>query len=96
MSTVIHSLNKSNSTGPDGISSKILQIANDYISDPLSYIINRSFQLGIFPTSFKCAKVIPIFKKGNTRLVENYRPISLLNNMSKILEKLVHKRVMDF
>ena len=93
---VIQNLNKSNSTGPDGISSKILQLSVSFVSSPLTYIINKSFELGSFPSAFKIAKVIPIHKKGNADSIENYRPISLLNNMSKIFEKVMYKRVIDF
>ena len=93
---MIQNLNKSNSTGPDGISSKILQLSVSFVSSPLTYIINKSFELGSFPSAFKIAKVIPIHKKGNADSIENYRPISLLNNMSKIFEKVMYKRVIDF
>ena len=52
--------------------------------------------LGIFVPSFKTAKVIPVFKKGCASGVNNYRPISLLRAMSKILEKVMYKRVIPF
>ena len=80
----LHALKKTNSTGPDGINSKVLQMSACYISEPLAHIINQSFHSGLFPTGFKTAKVIPIFKTGKADDVQNYRPISLLNNISKI------------
>ena len=55
-----------------------------------------SFKTGKFPNAIKIAKVIPIHKKESTQDVNNYRPISLLSTFSKILEKLMHKRVYDF
>ena len=94
--SIIHSLNKSNSTGPDGISSKILRLAVNYIADPLSHLINNSFQSGFFPTNLKIAKVVPVFKKGDSDKTDNYRPISLLNNLSKIFEKIIYVRMIDF
>ena len=56
----------------------------------------RTYQLGVFPDLFKIAKVIPIHKKGSKVEVSNYRPISLLSNISKIFEKLMHSRLYKF
>jgi hypothetical protein len=56
----------------------------------LHYIFNLSLLTGSFPRLWKKAAVVPIFKKGNSALVTNYRPISILNNFSKILESIVH------
>ena len=66
------------------------------IVKPLTYICNQSFQSGIFPSKMKTAKVIPIFKNGDRHLFNNYRPISLLSQFSKILEKLFVKRLDSF
>ena len=54
------------------------------------------FELGFFPSTFKTAKVVPIFKSGNKHLVQNYRPISLLSCLSKVLEKLIKSRLLKF
>ena len=62
----------------------------------LSYVFNLSLSQGKFITFFEHAKVIPIFKKENTKNAANYRPISLLSNFSKILEKIVHRRLYSF
>ena len=84
----IYSLKKSNSTGSDGLSTKVIQFAAKAISAPLTYIVNKSFELWVFPNEFKCTKVVPIFKKGKADCVENYRPISLINNLVKCSKKL--------
>ena len=55
-----------------------------------------SLTTGIFPQKIKCAKVIPIFKKGSPHLLSNYRPISILPAFSKILERLVYNRLYKF
>ena len=55
-----------------------------------------SFQTGVFPSSMKLAKIIPIFKSGSKAEFNNYRPISLLSQFSKILEKLYNKRLEQF
>ena len=75
---------------------KIIKIAKEPIAEHISEIINLSFASGIFPDCLKTAKVTPIFKKGSKLECSNYRPISLLSNIDKIIEKLMHKRVMNF
>ena len=68
----------------------------DCIINVRSYIFNLSFCQGKFISSFKQAKLIPIYKKGNSKILTNYRPISLLPSFSKILEKIVYKRSYSF
>ena len=75
---------------------KILNLLTDDISEHLSIIFNTSFATGIFPEKLKVAKVIPIHKKDSKLECSNYRPISLLSNIDKILEKLMHNRLMKF
>ena len=62
----------------------------------LSVYFGFYFELGFFPSTFKTAKVVPIFKSGNKHLVQNYRPISLLPCLSKVLEKLIKSRLLKF
>ena len=66
------------------------------ISVPLSCIFNLSLCEGVFPDKLKVAKVYPVFKKGNKSDMNNYRPISVLSVFSKILERIVYKRVYSF
>ena len=82
--------------GPNSIPNKILRLLTDDISEHLSIIFNISFATGIFPEKLKVAKVIPIHKKDSKLECSNYRPISLLSNIDKILEKLMHNRLMKF
>lgn len=82
--------------GQDGISNRFLKITKNNLLVPLAYICNLSLTEGIFPTEWKSATVIPIFKAGNKYDPNNYRPISLLSCFSKILEKLVNRRLVDF
>ena len=58
------------------------------------YIINLSLETEVVPTEWKMAKVIPIFKSSSMAEIDNYRPISILPTLSKILEKMVHKQLM--
>ena len=63
---------------------------------PLANLINLSFSTGLFPKILKQAKIISIFKKGDQQDCNNYTPISLLSNISKIIEKLVHRQLYGF
>ena len=62
----------------------------------MAKMINKYFSDGIFPQQLKNARVVPIFKEGSRTEVENYRPISLLSSLSKIYEKLMHIRTLQF
>ena len=67
-----------------------------YLVIPLEHIFNISLQMGVFPEGMKIARIIPILKNGNINDFTNYRPISLLSQFSKILEKIFHNRMMSF
>ena len=75
---------------------KILKYNVHILCDPLSRLINLCFNQGKFPNNLKLAKVLPLFKKGDTSICSNYRPISLLSIFSKIFEKCIYKRIYDF
>ena len=96
VSKVIFSLKKGKSSGPNSIPLEIFDSIHDALSEILSKLINLSFSTGVFPSLLKIAKVIPIFKKGSKLDVENYRPISLLSNIDKIFQKLIHKQLSKF
>ena len=68
----------------------------DVISATLTKLTNRSFHNGVFPNILKIAKVIPIFKSESRVACNNYRPISLLPNIGKIMEKLMHECLQSF
>ncbi|XP_057292368.1 uncharacterized protein LOC130618404 [Hydractinia symbiolongicarpus] len=79
-----------------GISPKFLKIAAPAISSPIAQIINKSFELGKYPSLLKTAKVIPVHKGDSKLDVSNYRPISLLPVVSKIFEKVMFDRLYNF
>ena len=86
---IIYNLPPKSSSGCDGISTKLLKVIAPVIIKPLTLLINQVLNTGTFPDKLKIAKVIPIFKKGDPSLFENYRPISLLPAISKVLEKII-------
>lgn len=79
--------------GTDGISIGLLKMSAPIIAPYLTYLFNKSLLDSKFPNQYKTAKVIPIFKSGNKEDPCNYRPISILPTVSKILEKLVCKQL---
>ena len=75
---------------------KILKLISDIVSPILSIIIGKSLRDGVFPASFKKARVVPLHKGGCTSDVSNYRPVSVLPMMSKIFERVVFNQLIDF
>ena len=69
----------------------VLRYLSDDALHALSYIFNLSLHQGKFPDAFKKTKIVPIFKKGDSKNLSNYRPISLLSSFSKLLKKLCIK-----
>lgn len=94
--SVIKNLPSKKSTDIDGLSVWILKKCYTELLEPLLFLINSSFKQGIFPQFLKQAKIIPIFKKGSSTFMGNYRPISLLPTFSKIFEKLFLLRTNSF
>ena len=92
---IINSL-ENKSTGPTSIPLKLLSLIPDLIITPLAYIVNLSLTTGEYPELLKVVKVIPIHKGGSTQDVNNYRPISLLSIVDKIIEKIVYKNLHFF
>ena len=92
---IIHEM-KNCAPGPDGIPADIIKLSMDFILPILTHVINLSFQQGVFPSEMKHAKVIPLFKSGDKTKVNNYRPISLLLGFSKIIEKCMASRLIEF
>jgi len=96
LSEITSNLKSSNSTGFDDISTALLKSIIPEIDEVLSHIFNQSLITGIIPSKLKIAKVIPIFKAGDSHAFSNYRPISILPAISKILEKIFYVRLHDF
>ena len=93
---IIKSLKPKKSSGHDGIANMLLKELSDVISQPLRRIFNHSIESGVFPDLMKVTDVIPLHKSRNVHVVDNYRSISLLMTISKILEKMMYTRVYTF
>ena len=96
ISTLIDRLPNKKSSGPDGISNCLLKKLSKELTDPLEMLFNQSLKEGIYPQQMKEAHVVPLYKSKSRQEATNYRPISLLLTMSKLLEKIIYKRIYGF
>ena len=91
----IQALDANKASGPDGISTRMLKNTALSIAPSLAKLFNITFQLGRFPTCWKISSVVPIPKSSKHKEVSNYRPISLLPVVSKLLERHIHEVVIS-
>ena len=89
-------INPMKSSGIDELSAKLCKDAFLVLGQQLVHLFNSSLLSGIFPNKWKVGKIIPIFKGGDRESVNNYRPVFLLPVPGKMLEKIVHKKVVSF
>ena len=93
---LLSGLKTTKATGLDNISASLLKTAALAISGSLAHLFNLSLSSEKVPIDWKCAKVSAVFKKGSKLYIGNYRPISVLPIISKVLEKLVHNQIYSF
>ena len=93
---VIDKMEGKTSCGVDEISSKVVKYVSSYILIPLTHIFNLTFAIGKIPDQLKVAIVTPVYKASDKNIFSNYRPISVLPCFSKILEKLMYKRLITY
>ena len=93
---LIMNLPAKNSSGCDDISNNLLKKLCSSLFSPLEMIFNKSLNEGVFPELMKLADICPLFKSKLENDANNYRPISLLMTISKVLEKIVYQRTYSF
>ena len=93
---ILKGLNVSKSTGHDNISAKFLRDGANEIVSAISHIINLSLRTNTVPEDFKVARVVTLYKKGDRNYVGNFRPVSILPVISKIIERVVHNQISKY
>ena len=94
--SIIKNMKSKSSTGYDNISIKLIKSAKDFQIKPLTLLMNQIIHTAEFPKQLKIAKVKPLFKKGTQPSFTNYRPVSLLPPISKILEHVMTSQLMEY
>ena len=92
----LQTVSKCKATGLDSIPAKFIRDAADQIAPAIHHIINLSLNQGIVPQDFKNARVVPLYKKSSKTEPGNYRPVSILSILSKILERIVHNQIQSY
>lgn len=93
---VVDSMKSKNSTDSNDLSVKFLKNIIWQIAIPLVHIFNLSFESGVFPDNLKMSKVVPVFKNGDRTQIANYRPISIVPAIGKILEKIMANKLTSY
>ena len=93
---IINSLESKSTLDIDGFNTILIKRASQQILIPLVHIINLSLYEGHFPESLKKSRVVPIFKQGDHKDMNNYRPISCLSSFSKIFEKVAYQQLFSY
>ena len=83
-------------SGPDGITARLLKDVAPVIAKPITYLVNLTISTGLIPAEWKDARVTSIFKSGARNDVNNYRPISVLPLVSKIMEYAIQVQFLAF
>ena len=93
---ILLGIKASKASGLDNISPRMLKDAAVVVAKPLTRIVNESLSQGTVPREWKCAKITPLFKKGLSNHMDNYRPISVLPVVPKVLERVAHHQLHSF
>ncbi|KAL0860249.1 hypothetical protein ABMA27_010556 [Loxostege sticticalis] len=94
--SILMSLDSGSAPGWDGISTAFLKHARDFVVPLICRLANLCFSTGVFPGALKRSIVTPVYKSGDRADVGNYRPISVLTSISKIIEKLINNRLVNY
>ena len=95
VANIIGNFNDS-AAGWDDLRPKIIKGIKDYVKLPLTHLCNLSFVSGIFPTELRVANVVPIYKSNDEIIFSNYRPVSVLPVLFKLLERLMYNRLIHY
>ena len=96
ISKIIDQLKSSKSCGLDNIDTFVVKLAKHELVPAITHIINLSILQRKFPSQWKCAKVVPLFKKGDVSEPKNYRPVALLSVIRKIMERVIFNQIISY
>ena len=92
----IQALDINKAHGWDKVSIRMIKICSESLLKPLINIFSYSLSLGKFPSDWKKANVVPVYKKGDKSVIKNYRPVSLLPIFSKLYEKCIYDTLYNY
>ena len=93
---IIRSLDTKKATGPDRIPIKIIKLAVNLVDSHMANIINSDIERNRYSDEAKKAIIVPLYKKDDRNKIKNYRPVSILNGLSKVYERYLHNSLIDF
>lgn len=93
---ILKILDTTKATGPDLLNPRLLKEACNILKYPLCKLFNLSLETGIFPSNWKIANVTPVFKKDSPSDYKNYRPISLISVLGKVMERCIYKHIHNY
>ena len=93
---MIKQLKSKSGQGADGLSVKLLKSSENIIVKSWILITNQCIETGVFPDKLKIAKFVPLYKKDDETLIKNYRPVSILHAISKVIEKIMFRQIYEY
>ena len=93
---VLSRLRSDKAAGADDLSPRFLLEIKEFIAHPLYLLFRKSLDEGVVPQDWKCANITPIYKKGSRSRAENYRPVSLTSQISKVFETLIRDAMVQY
>ena len=93
---MIKKLKSKSSQGAVGLSVKLLKSIENIIVKSLTLITDQCIKIGVFPEKLNIAKVVPLYKKDDKTLIENYRPVSILPAILKVIEKILLRQIYEY
>ena len=89
-------LDPAKATGPDGVPARVLKECRAVLATPLAHLFSLCFEQGVHPSDWKTANMVPVHKRKSRTDMKNYRPVSLLSVVSKVMEKVINTSIMNY